>query len=65
MADTDSVRAERASHVPEHRKRLVLVGAGNAHLHVLDEWSRHPTPGVELVGISPTAGQWKAGMMSG
>jgi NADH dehydrogenase FAD-containing subunit len=65
MADTNSVRAERETTVSEHRKRLVLVGAGKAHLHVLHEWSRRPTPGVELVVISPTARQWNAGMMSG
>ncbi len=34
------------------RQRLVLVGAGHAHLQVLNWWSDRPIPGVELVLVS-------------
>jgi NADH dehydrogenase FAD-containing subunit len=65
MTDTKPARAEGDANVPAPIKRLVLVGAGNAHLHVLHEWSRRPVPNVELVVISPTARQWNSAMMSG
>lgn len=34
------------------RQRLVLVGAGHAHLQVLDWWRDRPIPGVELALVS-------------
>jgi pyridine nucleotide-disulfide oxidoreductase family protein len=46
-------------------KRLVLVGGGHAHLHVLREWRRRPMPGVELLLVSPSAQQWYSGMVPG
>jgi selenide,water dikinase len=46
-------------------RRLVLVGGGHAHLHVLREWARRPMPGVELLLVSPSAQQWYSGMVPG
>jgi NADH dehydrogenase, FAD-containing subunit len=46
-------------------KRLVLVGAGHAHLHVLREWARRPMSNVELVLVSPHVEQWYSGMIPG
>jgi pyridine nucleotide-disulfide oxidoreductase family protein len=46
-------------------KRLVLVGAGHAHAHVLREWSREPLPGIELVVVSPHALAPYSGMVPG
>ena len=36
-------------------KRLVLVGGGHAHLHVLADLAARPLPGVEVTLVSPTA----------
>jgi selenide,water dikinase len=46
-------------------RRLVLVGGGHAHLHLLREWARRPMPDVELVLVSPSAQQWYSGMVPG
>jgi selenide,water dikinase len=45
--------------------RLVLVGGGHAHLHLLSEWARRPMSGVEIVLVSPSAQQWYSGMVPG
>lgn len=39
--------------VQRRRKRLVLIGAGYAHLQILEWWRDKPIPGVELALISP------------
>jgi selenide,water dikinase len=46
-------------------RRLVLVGGGHAHLHVLREWARRPMADVDLVLVSPGAQQWYSGMVPG
>ena len=50
---------------PRSTKRLVLVGSGHAHLHVLREWARRSLPGVELVLVVPRAEEWYSGMIPG
>lgn len=39
--------------VQRRRKKLVLIGAGYAHLQILEWWRDEPLPGVELTLISP------------
>lgn len=46
-------------------KRLVLAGAGHAHLHVLKALAARPWPGVEVTLISPYARQIYSGMLPG
>ena len=46
-------------------KRLVLVGAGHAHLHVLRALGEAPWPDVEVVLISPYPRQIYSGMVPG
>lgn len=46
-------------------KRLVLAGAGHAHLHVLKSLAAQRWPGVEVVLISPTTRQIYSGMVPG
>jgi pyridine nucleotide-disulfide oxidoreductase family protein len=46
-------------------KRLVLVGAGHAHAHVLKTWPKTPMPDVELVLVSPQAQAPYSGMVPG
>lgn len=46
-------------------KRLVLVGAGHAHLFVLEALARAPLPGVETVFVSVGSRQLYSGMMPG
>jgi selenide,water dikinase len=46
-------------------RRLVLVGAGHAHLHVLRRWAKRPLPDVELVLIAPSGEQYYSGMVPG
>ena len=46
-------------------KRLVLVGAGHAHVQVLRAWADAPLPGVELVLVSPQALAPYSGMVPG
>lgn len=46
-------------------KRLVLVGAGHAHLHVLRALREAPRPDVEVVLISPHPRQIYSGMVPG
>jgi len=46
-------------------KRLVLLGAGHAHLIVLREFAQSPPPDTELVVISPSRWQYYSGMLPG
>jgi selenide,water dikinase len=46
-------------------RRLVLVGAGLANLHVLRSWCRRPVAGVELTVVSPEASVYYSGMVPG
>jgi pyridine nucleotide-disulfide oxidoreductase family protein len=45
--------------------RLVLIGAGHAHVQVLRDWARQPLPGVELVLVTPTPLAPYSGMVPG
>jgi selenide,water dikinase len=46
-------------------RRLVLVGGGHAHVHVLSKAARTPLAGVELVLISPFERHHYSGMVPG
>lgn len=46
-------------------KRLVLAGAGHAHLHVLRSLRDAPLPGVDIVLVSPHSRQIYSGMVPG
>ena len=46
-------------------RRLVLLGGGRAHLHVLGAMAREPMPGVQAVLVSPHARQIVSGMLPG
>ena len=46
-------------------KRLVLVGGGHAHLHILKSLASHRWPDVEVILISPYARQIYSGMVPG
>lgn len=46
-------------------KRLVLLGAGHAHLVALKRFARHRLPDTELVLISPANRQYYSGMVPG
>ncbi|HEU5296956.1 MAG TPA: FAD-dependent oxidoreductase [Burkholderiaceae bacterium] len=46
-------------------KRLVLLGGGHAHVHVLSEMAREPMPGVQAVLATPFARQIYSGMLPG
>jgi NADH dehydrogenase FAD-containing subunit len=46
-------------------KRLVLLGGGHAHVHVLAEIAREPMPGVQAVLVTPFARQIYSGMVPG
>lgn len=46
-------------------KRLVLLGGGHTHVHVLAEMAREPMPGVQAVLASPHAQQIYSGMVPG
>ena len=46
-------------------KRLVLLGAGHAHLIVLREFAQSPPPDTELVLITPSRWQYYSGMLPG
>ncbi|WP_323753834.1 FAD-dependent oxidoreductase [Marinobacter sp.] len=46
-------------------KRLVLMGAGHAHLIVLKQWLSAPLKDVELVLVTPSAWQYYSGMLPG
>jgi pyridine nucleotide-disulfide oxidoreductase family protein len=46
-------------------KRLVLLGGGHAHLHVLAAMAREPMPGVQAVLATPHPRQIYSGMLPG
>lgn len=46
-------------------KRLVLIGGGHAHVHVLDAFARQPFPDTEVTLISPYPRQIYSGMLPG
>jgi pyridine nucleotide-disulfide oxidoreductase family protein len=46
-------------------KRLVLLGGGHAHVHVLQDFARQPLVGAELLLVSPFAQQTYSGMVPG
>ncbi|HEX6017187.1 MAG TPA: FAD-dependent oxidoreductase [Burkholderiaceae bacterium] len=46
-------------------RRLVLLGGGHAHLHLLAEIAREPMPGVQAVLATPHARQIYSGMLPG
>ena len=46
-------------------KRLVLLGGGHAHVHVLSELAREPMPGVQAVLATPYPRQIYSGMLPG
>ena len=46
-------------------KRLVLLGGGHAHVHVLAELAREPMPGVQAVLATPHPRQIYSGMLPG
>ena len=46
-------------------RRLVLVGGGHAHLHVLADLAARPLPGVEVALVSPSAWHHYSGMVPG
>ncbi len=45
--------------------RLVLVGGGHAHLHVLADLAARPLPGVDATLVSPSAWHHYSGMVPG
>ena len=47
------------------KRRLVLAGAGHAHLLVLKHLARHAPPDVEIVLVTPSAFQYYSGMLPG
>jgi NADH dehydrogenase FAD-containing subunit len=46
-------------------KKLLLVGGGHAHLHVVKQLQRNPIKGVEVTLISASKYQYYSGMFSG
>ena len=46
-------------------KRLVLLGGGHAHVHVLDALARAPLPDTEVTLVSPYPQQIYSGMLPG
>jgi selenide,water dikinase len=46
-------------------KKLLLVGAGHAHLEILRRFHRHPLPGVELAVVSLGPLHYYSGMVPG
>ena len=46
-------------------KRLLLLGGGHAHVHVLRELAQQPLPGTEVMLITPFARQMYSGMVPG
>lgn len=46
-------------------KKLVLVGGGHAHLHVIKKLKENPIKDVEVILISPSKFQFYSGMFSG
>lgn len=46
-------------------KRLLLLGGGHAHVHVLDYWARHAPAGWQLHLVTPYRRQIYSGMLPG
>lgn len=46
-------------------ERLVLIGGGHAHVHVLDDLARAPVAGLDVVLVSPYGQQHYSGMVPG
>jgi selenide,water dikinase len=46
-------------------KRLMLLGGGHAHVHVLQQMAREPLPGVQAVLVTPHGRQVYSGMVPG
>ena len=46
-------------------KRLLLLGGGHAHVHVLRELARSPLPGTEVLLVTPFERQMYSGMVPG
>lgn len=46
-------------------KRLMLIGGGHAHVHVLQRMAAEPLPGVQAVLVTPFARQVYSGMVPG
>lgn len=46
-------------------KRVLLLGGGHAHVHVLRELAREPMPGAEVLLLTPYARQMYSGMVPG
>ena len=46
-------------------KRLLLLGGGHAHVHVLADLARAPLPGCEVLMLTPFARQMYSGMVPG
>ncbi|KGX87479.1 NAD(P)/FAD-dependent oxidoreductase [Pontibacillus litoralis] len=46
-------------------KQLILIGAGHAHLHIIQQWIKQPIKNVALTVISPSPFHYYSGMMSG
>ena len=51
--------------VPQGMKRLVLLGGGHAHLHVLQALAREPLAGAQAVLVTPHAHLSYSGMVPG
>ena len=46
-------------------KRLLLLGGGHAHVHVLQAIAREPLPGAEVLVVTPYSRQMYSGMVPG
>lgn len=46
-------------------QKLILVGAGHAHLHIIKKWMKEPLEDVEVTLISASNYQYYSGMFSG
>lgn len=49
----------------QHQKHLVLLGAGNAHIHVLSTLASHALPDIKITLITPYPRQLYSGMVPG
>ncbi|WP_254434211.1 FAD-dependent oxidoreductase [Halobacillus sp. Marseille-Q1614] len=47
------------------RQRLLLVGAGHAHLEVINQYGQNPNDDVDVCLLSPSKYQYYSGMLSG
>jgi pyridine nucleotide-disulfide oxidoreductase family protein len=63
LAHTEPDRHEEGPGYQPHQ--LVLLGAGQAHVHVLSQLAAHPMIGVRIVLVAPHPRQMYAGMVPG